>query len=85
MQKNAIHYSINANIREMLQKKQDFLRFWGGNLVEFFGETWGEIGVYEGKNGFWTLLNRRKMTKKRPIMRTFIQLLTIFIQQMRSF
>jgi hypothetical protein len=56
-----------------------------GNLVEFPGETWVEIGVYGGENGFWTLLNHRKMTKKRPIMRTFIQLLTIFIQQMRSF
>jgi hypothetical protein len=44
-----------------------------GNLVEFFGESWGGIGVYGGENVIWTLLNHRKMTKKRPIMRTFIQ------------
>jgi hypothetical protein len=56
-----------------------------GNLVEFFGGSWRGIGVYGGKNAFWTLLHHRKMTKKRPIMRTFIQLLTIFIQQMRAF
>jgi hypothetical protein len=56
-----------------------------GNLVEFFGESYGGIGVYGGENGFWILLHHRKMTKKRPIMRTFIQLLTIFIQQMRAF
>jgi hypothetical protein len=56
-----------------------------GNLGEFPGETWVVIGVYGGENALWTLLHHRKMTKKRPIMRTFIQLLTIFIQQMRAF
>jgi hypothetical protein len=56
-----------------------------GNLGEFLGGSWGGIGVYGGETGFWILLNHRKMTKKRPIMRTFIQLLTIFIQQMRAF
>jgi len=56
-----------------------------GNLGEIFGGSWGEIGVYGGENAFRTLLHHRKMTKKRLIMRTFIQLLTIFIQQTRSF
>jgi hypothetical protein len=56
-----------------------------GNLGEIFGGFGWEIGVYGGKNAIWILLNHRKMTKKRPIMRTFIQLLTIFIQQMRAF
>jgi hypothetical protein len=56
-----------------------------GNLVDFFGETWGGIGVYGGEKGFWILLNRRKTSKNIRIMRAFIQLLTIFIQQMRSF
>jgi len=56
-----------------------------GNLSEILGGPWGEIGVYGGENALWILLHHRKMTKKRPIMRTFIQLLTIFIQQTRSF
>jgi len=43
------------------------------------------IGVYGGKNALWTLLHHRKMTKKRPIMRTFIQLLTIFLQKRAAF
>jgi len=53
---------------------------WGN----FGVDLGGGIGVYGGENAFWTLLHPRKMTKKRPIMRTFIQLLTIFIQQMRA-
>jgi len=56
-----------------------------GNLGEIFGGSWGEIGVYGGKNGFWILLNRRKTPKKRPIMRTFIQLLTIFLPKRAAF
>jgi hypothetical protein len=56
-----------------------------GNLVGFFGGSWRGIGVYGGENGFWTLLNRRKTPKKRPIMRTFIQLLTIFLQKGAAF
>jgi hypothetical protein len=42
-----------------------------GNLVEIFGGSWGEIGVYGGENGFWILLNRRKTPKNRRIMRDF--------------
>ncbi len=56
-----------------------------GNLSEFSVDPGDGIGVYGGENAFWTLLHHRKMTKKRPIMRTFIQLLTTFIQQTRSF
>jgi len=42
-----------------------------GNLGGIFGGLWGEIGVYEGKNVFWTLLNRRKMAKKAEKSATF--------------
>jgi hypothetical protein len=56
-----------------------------GNLVEFFGGFWGEIGVYGGKNGFWILLNRRKTSKNIRIMRTFIQLLYRFFTKTYSF
>jgi len=56
-----------------------------GNLGEIFGGSWVGIGVYGGKNGFWILLNHRKTPKKRRIMRTFIQLLTIFLQKRAAF
>jgi len=42
-----------------------------GNLVEFFGGSWGKIGVYGGKNAFWILLNRRKTPKKDEICALF--------------
>ena len=56
-----------------------------GNLREIPGGFYGGIGVYGGKNAFWILLNRRKTPKKAQLCATFIQLLTIFIQQMRAF
>jgi hypothetical protein len=36
-----------------------------GNLGEFLGDAWVVIGVYGGKNAFWTLLHHRKTAKKR--------------------
>jgi hypothetical protein len=53
--------------------------------VEFLGETWVEIGIYGGKNGFWTLLNRRKTPKKDELCAPFDHFCTVFLQKRAAF
>jgi hypothetical protein len=56
-----------------------------GNLGEIFGGSWGEIGVYGGKNVFWILLNRRKTPKKDEKSAPFDHFCTVFLQKRTAF
>jgi hypothetical protein len=56
-----------------------------GNLVEFFGGSWGGIGVYGGENAFWTLLNRRKTSKNDEKSAPFDHFCTRFLQKCTAF
>jgi hypothetical protein len=56
-----------------------------GNLVEFLGGSWGEIGVYGGENGFWILLNRRKTPKKDEKSARFDHFCTVFLHKRTAF
>jgi hypothetical protein len=54
-------------------------------LVGFFGETWGGIGIYGGENAIWTLLNRRKTSKKAQKSAPYDHFYTIFLQKRAAF
>ena len=43
------------------------------DLSEIFGGFCGEIGVYDGKNAFWTLLDRRKVDKNSFILYSILK------------
>jgi hypothetical protein len=56
-----------------------------GNLGKFFGGSWGEIGVYGGKNAIWILLNRRKTSKNDEKCAPFDHFCTVFLPKRAAF
>jgi hypothetical protein len=54
-------------------------------LDEIFGGSWGGIGIYGDENAIWTLLNRRKTSKKDEFCAPFDHFCTVFLQKRAAF